>query len=317
MPTAVFFLATGIAISSLFLSSPAEGNYWKYGLGVASILMLLALIHSAPVVVQISAATGVAGVSLAYETRSLALISLLSAAIPVVHLIFRKSQSRALKRAGVLLCLPLSYLVIDEILRQIASGRFGEVLADRQSSQLSRDGLLGGRPEYSAFVELVKRNPFGFGLGIRPSFEDITAGKVGLMRVGMDTSGWYVNRRMFGTAVELHSVAWDLWVQISIFGFALAAIFLVCYLRTMLALWNRTSSHGIALGLFVVFNGLWDLAFSPLYANYYVLAVGVATCLYINQGSDRRNLFRSKYRLPRSNTDSHSFLQPVNGGTDG
>ena len=65
---------------------------------------------------------------------------------------------------------------------------------------------------------LFVHDPLGFGLGIIPSLTDITVAKTGMSAINYQPDNGYVERYMFGTQFEVHSVTGDLWALFGIPG---------------------------------------------------------------------------------------------------
>ena len=136
----------------------------------------------------------------------------------------------------------------------------------------------------------MRHEPWGFGLGAVPRPEEILAAKTGLASVNYDPNNGYVERYMFGTHFELHSVFGDLWADYGLVGLALAGtVGVVCVRGTALGLRNRVASAAI---IYLAIRTMWGIAFSPFSsaAPLIVLLLGLVMTdrvLLSKQAADR------------------------------
>jgi hypothetical protein len=184
----------------------------------------------------------------------------------------------------------------------ILSGYLGEGAQARSEAQLQASGslLLGGRPEIGASVALLGARPWGYGLGIIPAFKDIYLAKTGMASLNYSPNNGYVERYMFGTGFELHSVIADFWIRFGILGLAFALMVLVLLIRG--AIHNLVNHTARALVLFLVLQVSWDLFFSPLYiTSVQVMTLAVALVIVPSQ--------------PKFQMDSLKVPEPLSGGS--
>ncbi len=158
-------------------------------------------------------------------------------------------------------------------------GYLGEETQQRSVAQLDTSGslLLGGRPELGATAALVERTPWGFGAGTVANFSDINTAKTGMAALGYDPNNGYVERYMFGTGTNLHSVVGDTWAAFGILGVLLALSGL--YLMVRGAATRIAQRSASALVILLASYGLWNTFFSPLYSSLPVLTFGLAFLL--------------------------------------
>lgn len=305
--------AVGLTVSVMVVTRTTPENPWKYGLGAAVSLGVLAAAAGWTRILQAILCLLLSLVGLINGSRSLALVLLVTAMILVITATLRSERSKPTRIAGIGAAILVAWSAIGLVSNTALSGNFGATLAKRQSVQSAHGGLLGGRTEYGAFFSLFLHNPVGYGFGVRPSAFDAATGKYGMRSVGGGGGGDYVDKEMFGAWIELHSISSDLWVQLGVAGLALAATILVMYLRL--------GYHAVAYGspmagvfLFVAINGTWDLFFSPLYANYIALAVYISAVALIHSSASKHQHgafgdHKTRSQLERSHYGSSNRLE--------
>lgn len=99
----------------------------------------------------------------------------------------------------------------------------------RTAEQIERGGsvVVGGRPELAASMALIARYPWGLGSGIKASYDDVHTAKSAMAGIGYDPNNGYVERFMFGTGIEVHSVIGDFWIWFGLAGTALVVAILI------------------------------------------------------------------------------------------
>jgi hypothetical protein len=251
---------------------------WKFDLAVPATLVVLGvaerfsnrLLHAGLIL-----ALGVYGAL--NDARSIFGFCVIAAALTLWQARPSEPSARVRRWAPALLIAALvagTYLVGTSLL---TAGVFGETLRERSVVQIETSGSLiaGGRPEYAATLELLKIQPFGYGLGVQPSWKDYEAGTSGLSSLNVDAGG-YASNYMFGDQFNLHSVAADLWATYGWAGAALAVAVMLSIIRSMSSLVaHRAAATSV---LFSCSLGLWYLLFGPLYSNWLevCLALGLS-----------------------------------------
>ncbi len=261
--------------SGLFLTNP-----WKYGIATATTVVLLSIADRiGRKWLAIATMGALAVVSAFTDGRSAFALLLLSGAL----LVWQVRPWRSGRTAAVLTVfvgLPLVVLIVYTLGQAvILEGYLGEATRARTESQIEQSGslLVGGRPELAATIALMVSRPWGFGLGVIPTLQDITVAKTGMAAINYQPNNGYVENYMFGDGVELHSVAGDLWAHAGIPGLALAVFVVVIALQGL--------TRGIAQGTltavvaFLVVRGLWNMAFGPLYSSVPLLVLMIALAL--------------------------------------
>jgi hypothetical protein len=287
---AAMSFGAGLALASLPTVTGGALNPWKFGLAIPAAFVTLGLCaRTRSRVLPLAVLSILAAVSLLNDSRSYSGFCVL-AAVLVVYQNRRGSGTSGWRRLGQVAFLGglvvSAYFLITSLLVQ---GYLGEELQLRTRAQIENSGSLiaGGRPEWSATLQLVQDHPLGYGIGVVPNSHDILVGKTGLDPLHIPTIDGYAEHYMFGGQFKLHSVAADLWSHFGASGVLLTLLIAVLLVNALTrALSSRTAS---ALVGFVIALALWDLAFGPIYSNlrYITLALGLA--LYQRTRADRRN----------------------------
>jgi O-antigen ligase len=170
----------------------------------------------------------------------------------------------------------------------ILEGYLGDSTRQRTEAQLDEAGsvIAGGRPELGAAIALFRHHPWGFGSGTLPNLMDVQVAKTGMAALNYDPENGYVERYMFGTSFELHSVLGDLWTRFGIIGILLTVALLVVLLHGAgSAVADRTV---VGLVVYVVVKSLWNLPFSPVFSAVPLLMLAIAMCLVPADRASRR-----------------------------
>jgi len=161
----------------------------------------------------------------------------------------------------------------------ILSGALGAGLKLRSEAQLESSGslLLGGRPEWTVTMRLMRERPWGFGFGVQPSQVDINLGREGFASIHLSSQDNYLYNYVFNQIFRLHSITADLWAAAGFAGIALMLV-MVWLLVTALSesLSVRTAS---AVLLYLCVRSLWDLGFSPIYSALPGVALALAVAV--------------------------------------
>ncbi|RYH69830.1 MAG: hypothetical protein EON54_02160 [Alcaligenaceae bacterium] len=271
----------GICLDTLLVRSGfGFEEYWKYGLGVGISGLVLSLCSKRTRPVQIITACCLGVVSAFLDTRNLFGILVISATLFLIARFLRSGQLTKLRILGVMALSVVAAWVLTQLLANaLVSGIFGSAIAERQAIQQGQSGVLGGRVEGGAFFSLFIENPFGFGFAQIPTRENVLVGKAGMRALGSGAGGSYVDRTMFGGRVELHSIASDLWVAMGLVGLALAIYMLMVIGRALLLTIIVGKSALPLASIYLLTQGIWDVLFSPLYANYTYFGVSLGVAL--------------------------------------
>lgn len=273
--TAVVY-ATGMVLG-IPANLSADPNLWRFTLAIPVCVFVLALASSTGRLwLQLLALVLLSGISVLNDSRSNSAMLLLAA---VVLLIQRVSSVSSARRRGLgsVVSLALAALVLFNLAQAaILEGYFGEVTQQRTAAQIEQSGslLLGGRPEIAASHALITMHPLGLGSGVKADYADITAAKQGMADIGYDPDNGYVERFMFGSGIEVHSVLGDLWLWCGLAGLALTAALVVLAGRGFIA---RIQSRSLtALYAFLAIRLMWDMGFSPFGSALRLLPLVVA-----------------------------------------
>lgn len=278
---ALFFgvgMVLGVASGGVGGSNP-----WKFALSIpVSVLVLAVAALVGRWWVECLALGALAAVSMLNDSRSLFGMFLMAGALVAWQGWMRRPSRGADRKRSALAHLLLLAVLGSGVFALgqslMLEGALGEAAQQRSVEQIERSGnlLVGARPEMGAAFALVAERPAGFGLGVRLTLEEILVAKSGMAKLGYDPNNGYVERYMFGGAVEVHSVAGDLWALTGVVGLVLAAVVTGLLLRAVgVGLAGRSAS---ALLLLLCLRGLWDMFFGPLYSGLaiYTLVLGLA-----------------------------------------
>lgn len=255
-------------------------NPWRFGFSVPLIVLLLGLAWMAGRgLLQVVLTLALAGVSAASGGRSTSAMLVLAAVVTVQQLVGRDrtgavSRFRAVVLVGGLV-VALYYLGQAAIL----DGYLGKDAQERTQEQIALSGSLiaGARPEIGATTALVEHRPYGFGAGTFPNTSDLLAAKAGMAELRYDPDNGYVERYMFGSGIELHSTAADLWAAYGVLGAALAVAVLWVVLRGYTEAFSTHAAS--ALLTYLAIRTVWNLLFSPLTSSVTLLALAVGLLL--------------------------------------
>lgn len=273
------------SLASVFTVSRSNAgvilNPWKFGYSIPVTLAVLALAwYSRKLWVELLALAALALVGMLNDSRSYFAMLLVAAVVIVWQRIAHRLSRRSMLVSSVGLIAGASavYFLAS---RLAVSGALGAEAAARTQLQLTRSGslLLGGRPEFSATIELMRERVWGFGLGRMPSIHDVMVAKTGMARAGYDPNNGYVERYMFGGRFEVHSLFGDFWIHLGLLGLVL--IFVVGLVCAWALARNIRDNCASALEVFLVINLLWNIAFSPLYSSIPATTIAIAVLLWM------------------------------------
>jgi hypothetical protein len=254
-------------------------NPWKFGFSVPVTIIVLGFLSSAHKLTQLVALALLVGVSAITDARSSFGILLLTGALLAWQLRPARGSRRRTGVSAILGLGVIAVLIYNVGQTLIVNGYLGSETRQRSLEQLDASGslILGGRPEITATVALMRDHFLGFGSGTLPSFHDITVAKTGMSTINYDPDNGYVDHFMFGNGFSLHSMFGDLWADFGLVGLALClAMTVVLVLRVGNATANRVAS---GLMLYLSLRTLWNIAFSPFYSAVPVLMVTLALVL--------------------------------------
>jgi O-antigen ligase len=147
------------------------------------------------------------------------------------------------------------------------SGYLGQAIEITSKAQ-SHSGLpllLGGRPEWTATLSLMRHKPLGYGPGVAPTSGDLLVAKQGLSVTDLGLGGDYVNSYMFGGHFKLHSVIADFWVNFGLLGLLWALFALFITATAAVKALGRSADHALCSLIGVL--ATWFLLFGPILTN--------------------------------------------------
>lgn len=283
--TSVAF-AIGLAVS-IPLHISDDPNIWRFTLSVPLGVLVLALCSLADrLLLTVGAILALALIGLLNDSRSNSAFLLLTAVVIIWQRLAVSGSRRARGWGGMLSIAAAGGLLAMLLQSAILEGYFGEVTQARTAEQISRSGsvLVGGRPELAASLALIARYPWGLGSGIKAGYDDIQAAKSSMLDIGYAPNNGYVEKFMFGTGVEVHSVLGDHWIWFGLGG--------VAFVLAILVLLIIAIKRGYAAGaltpvlVYIALRAIWDLPFSPFGSALHLwpltisLAIGYATYTY-------------------------------------
>lgn len=266
---AVGMLAFVNTRSDLFSTSP-----WRFGFALPVTILVLGLIsRSSKVSVGTVALLLLAVASVVGGARSP--IGILMLAVLLLSQWSLRDRETDHRRSviGVVVWLALlAYAVYSLGEALLLEGFLGEGVQQRTEQQIQASGtvILGGRPELGATGALMAHSPWGFGPGVGANWYDIEAARNGMAAIGYDPLNGYVENFMFGDVVRLHSNFGELWAAFDFGGLLVAG---VIFWTAVSVLGQGPRGHGDALVLFLTFQTLWNLFFSPWYTSISVLTL--------------------------------------------
>lgn len=274
---AILVIYGAAAVATALAGTAGSLNAWKYQLATPVTVLVLGMLHlpsrKGAELVQGVVLIGLAGIGLVFDSRSYAGFCLLTVALLVLQ---RAVSGAGLRRSrgAVMLATTLVAVAGYQLLTAaLVGGYLGEQVQERSIAQIERAGslLAGGRPEWSATTQLFAADPFGHGLGVLATSDDVLVAKRGLQAVGLETSNnGYVDRYMFGNGFELHSTLADMWSTYGVFGIVLGVWIAYVLLRSLLTSMGRGRATGAVLYLTGV--SLWLLAFGPMSSDLPIIA---------------------------------------------
>ena len=271
----------GIVLSGYVDHLPAQGNPWKFLLAIPVGMIVLSLVRlrGGGKGWELAALLVLAATSAALDSRSYFGTFLLAALLVLWQMRPRISRSAGSVSSTVVLMAGIGAAMYYLATSLLVNGYLGKDAQARSVEQITTSGslLLGGRPELKASLALFQHDPLGFGFGVIANPNEVLVAKSGLASINYSPNNGYVDRFMFGSQVELHSMVGDLWAQCGIAGLALVlAIVVVVVVGLAQRIATRTAD---GLSLFLGIWTLWNVLFSPLYASAPTLTVALGVLL--------------------------------------
>jgi hypothetical protein len=294
MPVWLVGLSYGLGLLlGVSRSGAAAENIWKFGYALPVIIISLSIAYWAgrwgrrrQGLAEALVLSALAVVCALNDSRSM-FGMLATVLILVLWQLVPRGKSR--RRSVVKTVLALACLAVtmyDVLTSLLVEGYLGASAQARSVEQINMTGslILGGRPEMAATRALFVHDPLGFGLGIIPSLTDIAVAKTGMSAINYQPDNGYVERYMFGSQFEVHSVSGDLWALFGIPALVLAAVVATWAIRTVVV--GITHGEVVALPLFLSVITLWNLFFSPLLTS--VPTMGLCVGLILLAKSQQR-----------------------------
>ena len=256
------------AVCAMFVRKGGEANPWKYDYSLPVTILVLALcLRSRSRLLQIGAALALALVSALNDSRSAASMLLIVAAIIGWQAARASLRLRSTAFRTLLQTVLIVVIVFFGMQTLLLDGYLGQDAQVRTEEQIKTSGsvLTGGRPEIGAAVALLRAHPLGLGAGTLPHLDDLNTAKSGMAALGYDPNNGYVERYLFGSGFEVHSVAGDLWIHCGPAGLAVGLMILVVGVARLVR--QVATNSASALLVFLVVQCTWDFLFSPFFST--------------------------------------------------
>ncbi|WP_091229833.1 hypothetical protein [Microbacterium sp. 3J1] len=284
--------AAGLA-ASIPLNISDDPNFWRFSLSVPLGVFVLALCSLTDrLTLTLAAIGGLAIIGLLNDSRSNSAFLLLTGVVLIWQRLSVTGSRRSRGWGGVLSLAAAGGLIAMLLQGAILEGYFGEVTQARTAEQIARGGsvVVGGRPEIAASVALITRYPWGLGSGIKATYDDIQAAKSSMAGIGYDPNNGYVERFMFGTGIEVHSVLGDFWIWYGLAGVAMIVAVLVLLVTAIKR--GYVAGALTPLLVYLAIRAFWDIPFSPfdsalrLWPLTLSLAIGYASYVFARPRAD-------------------------------
>lgn len=287
-PTDRIALLYGVGMLIGEIAAPGKwgSTPWKHGLAFPmAVIALTVLQRMRSGAASLTVLVALGAVSVVLDYRSF----LGFCALTVLLLLWQRASPPAENKrnrfAPLLLLGAVGLAVYFLVSNLLVRGYLGASLQQRSIAQIDASGslLIGGRPEWSATVQLMRMNPWGYGVGVVPNADDLMAGKQGFANINVDYNNGYIEKYMLGGQFHLHSIIADLWSSGGLVGLVLAVAIVGTLLTSLsVALSERRASAVLVL---VVLVALWDMGFGPIFSNLTDVTLALALAL---SGAHRR-----------------------------
>ena len=294
-------LVTNVLNQSIF--SPI--NPWKFGISLPITVIVLALVSGTRRWQTTFVALLFLGVlNVLFDSRSAFGICALSALLVLSQRWWAREGTTSIRARATsffLMAITAAAVLYQVASHLLMSGYLGEEAQQRSIAQqeLSGSMIVGGRPEMAATWALMKYRPAGFGSGAIASTQDVMVAKAGMWGINYQPDNGYVERFMFGGAIELHSVIGDMWAYYGVIGLFLALFMTVLIIHALFVRLATGTASGLII--FLACTSLWNILFGPLWETCRILAVVLGLILLNrnNAASARHVITRRRAREER------------------
>lgn len=275
--------AIGFGMGSLadtFLTGLDDANVWKFSLAIPVALLLLGVaIVLEGNWVEIAFLMLLASMSLMSDSRSMTAFFVLVVPVLLWQMAARTARTKARPLSLALWLGVLALGAYNLFQALLLDGALGEAARQRSEAQIDTSGslILGGRPEVGASVALIGEQPAGYGAGVLPNSSDVWIAKGGMGSLGYDPNNGYVERYMFGTQFEVHSVLGDVWIRLGAPAAVFMCLLLALALAGALGELSRRRCPGVVIYLLLL--GAWNIFFSPALPSYPVISLLAAVAV--------------------------------------
>jgi hypothetical protein len=281
LPVWVIGLAYGLGLAVLAVRQGFDPiDPWKGGIALPTVIVCLSLVSAGrSKLLAIIVMLGLGIYSAVNNSRSM-FVELAIAAALVAWQALPKARSIGASSLRTILALLVVGLVAFNVgVSLLTGGALGATAQARTVVQIDTSGslLVGGRPEMAASWALFTNDPLGFGMGVKPTANDVLIAKEGFYSINRDANNGYVENYMFGSTFELHSGVADLWAHYGLPGIAFGIMLIVLVFRSLtVSIAGRRAS---ALTLYLAVLCLWNILFSPFPYSAELVALTVGLVL--------------------------------------
>ena len=287
-------------VASVPFSSSITDNPWRFTYSIPITVLVLSIAwYIGRWWADVICLVGLALIGVVSDSRSNSAILFLTAVIILWQAISRTMFGRRRRAPVSIVGLALLGVGVYFVAQAaILEGYFGQATEARSVAQVDQSGslLLGGRPEAAASLALINRYPWGLGSGIKATLPDVLSAKTAMSSIGYDPNNGYVERFMFGTGVEVHSVLGDLWIWLGLAGMLLAVGIAATVLYGLRVQLQASALSGLMA--FLALRYLWDLAFSPVATAVTLLPLTIALAVVALPPRGSPTKFTSARRSP-------------------
>jgi hypothetical protein len=299
--------ALGLVVNAILSPGPlAASNPLKYAWMIPLATLVFSLVDNRRALrLQLLAVLALGALAITADLRSFVGTALITVVLIAWQLRPRVQGIRSSWAWTLAFLLALGFAIYNLVTVLLINGYLGSDAQMRSIRQVEESGslLLGGRPELSATWTLLRHFPGGFGPGVVANLHEVNVAKTGMASINYDPDNGYVDRFMFGSAVELHSTFGDLWAAFGYAGILLCLMITLLVLGTVAKL--VAARRATALVLFFSTWTMWNLLFSPLLSAAPTLLFTVGLLILQHPASGPR--------LPASDTGLVSLGPRVDG----
>ncbi len=273
-------VAASLVVVPLTHADLWAANPWKFGLCWPATVLGLSTAQRYGRTWTGSVLCASAILSAILDTRSMLIFcafSLLSLIMPFRH----REMSAALVVRRLALVFAALWVVTSVGTQLALKGGLGKEIQEKTVWQETRGGslIVSARAEIPTSIDLIRRQPWGYGLGVVPNLQDRIHSLEATVSRGNDESFALLGEPTVGT-FRLHSQLADLWFFFGLGGFPLAFLIGRVIVRGVIAPPRLPNTSQEAMLVFLLSFSAWDFFFSP-FENNYIMTAAMAGFLMV------------------------------------